>query len=77
MYRRQKPAKLARTEPVVDPEWYLRFDEGRFREYLNRWDAGNAFAYVSELAEELLESTGRGRPRHLVPAPTRARADGP
>ena len=74
MHRRMKPASLARKEPIEDPEWYLHFDEVRFRAYLERWDAGNAFAYVSELAEELLESTGRGRPRHTVPAPTQAPA---
>ncbi len=70
-YRRTKPANLARKEPVTDPEWYRHFDDAKFRECLDRWDAGNAFALVSELAEELLDATGRGRPRHVVPAPTK------
>ncbi len=57
VYRRTKPVGLARKEPVTDPEWYRHFDDVKFFEYLDRWDAGNAFALISELAEELLEAT--------------------
>ena len=65
---------LTRKEPVTDPEWHRHFDDEKFFDYLGRWDAGNAVALISELAEELLEATERGRPRHSVPAPTKTPA---